>query len=604
MKEKREPQLDAAPSSQPPSNSAPETWDEGKDMTAFQWREELARAHSAQLEAELLLDSKTESLWRANKQLQEFAVGLEQRINERTNELRRARDQALAAEHDLKAAKDAADEANRAKSDFLANMSHEIRTPLAAIVGYADLLSGIEFEDKQHDAWIGHLRLNAEHLMTLIGDVLDLSKIEAGRLEMDLQPVYLAEELMHVVAMLEPQVLEKGLHFELKASGELPPVITTDTIRLRQILLNLGSNAVKFTQEGRIWIEAELTDHVPPRLLLSVGDTGDGISREYLEEIFRPFHQIAPNSKNGRAGTGLGLDISRKLTRGLGGQLSVQSQLGVGSVFRVTLPLTNTELERREKLRPQRPAGRQIPSAPVVSDELNQLEVIIVDDGPDNRRILTLMLERSGALVRSFSSGEDLLAHLSGEVAAVRIPGTILMDLQMPGIDGFETTRALRKRGVQTPIIATSVDASPETRERARQAGVDDYLSKPVLQRDLVSKILQLRRRGRGATRTPPPMSRKADDNALPDWIVAQYVVSLREHLQALTAVEARGDTRSQRLISHRLAGSGTSYGFPRITACAKAFERVLDAGAAPTAVNAALSDLVAALEDASAHTS
>ena len=218
---------------------------ESEDKSEARWARELARAHSARLEAELLLDSKSESLWQANRQLQEFAVGLEQRVNERTSELRAARDQALRAECEVKAAKELAERANRAKSDFLANMSHEIRTPLAAIMGYADLLSGVDFEEPQHLAWIRYLRLNAEHLMTLIGDVLDLSKIEAGCLEVELQPVYLAEELLNVVAMLEPQAHEKGLHFELHAPQDLPPLITTDAIRLRQILLNLGSNAVK-----------------------------------------------------------------------------------------------------------------------------------------------------------------------------------------------------------------------------------------------------------------------------------------------------------------------------------------------------------------------
>jgi signal transduction histidine kinase/DNA-binding NarL/FixJ family response regulator len=369
----------------------------------------------------------------------------------------------------LAAAKEMAESASRAKSEFLANMSHEFRTPLNGILGYTQLLArDASMTAEQVDALHAVGRCG-EHLLTLINDVLDLARIEAGRMEADLVSFDLDEVLRTVSDVARIRALQGGLAYAFETSTPLPRHVSADERKLRQILLNLLGNAVKFTTRGAVRLRVSATplanDH--SRLVFEVEDSGPGIPAAQLERIFEPFHQL---SQAGHAveGSGLGLSISRNLARLMGGEITVRSTPGQGSTFTLALEVRVLAagpvrgLDRRDDI-----AGYLGPVR----------RVLIADDRSDNRQVLSRLLRPLGFDVVEVSNGADALRS-----AEIQRPDVILMDLVMPVLDGFEAIRQLRQRPdlAQVPVIGMSASAFAHTRQQSLAAGCNDFIPKPV----------------------------------------------------------------------------------------------------------------------------
>ncbi|HPP53401.1 MAG TPA: ATP-binding protein, partial [Thermoguttaceae bacterium] len=427
---------------------------------------------------------------RAGDQLQEYAAALK-KANETSEELRTA-----------------AELANRAKSEFLANMSHEIRTPMTAILGYADLLADSLQQPDQKEA-VEIIKRNGRHLLALINDILDLSKIEAGKLSLELSVCSLQSLFAEVVSMMRVAAQSKGLALKLKYSSPVPQTIRTDPVRFRQILVNLVGNAVKFTESGEVCIQVRCIDPEGPnpRLQYEVSDTGIGVTEEHLSRLFHPFQQADASTTRRFGGTGLGLTISKRLVDALGGEIAVRSVLGEGTTFTVTIPTGPLEgvpfLEHPTETGvfqapPTATSGHCPPPTPQIQ---LHCRILLAEDGEDNQRLIRFLLERLGAEVEVVENGQMVLQKIFGDSQSVEggvgsaSPGgrfdLILLDMQMPLLDGYETVRRLRRGGYTGPVIALTAHAMKEDRERCLQAGCNDYLPKPIDRESFYVTVVQ-----------------------------------------------------------------------------------------------------------------
>lgn len=378
-------------------------------------------------------------------------------------------------ERDLEQAKIAAEAASKAKSEFLANMSHEFRTPLNGILGYAQILLRDPALTPQQHKGVRVIQRSGDHLLTLISDVLDLSKIEAGKLELEPQEFSLTASLQNLVEIMRLRASEKGIAFEYDEDANLPCAVYGDEKRLRQVLLNLLGNAVKFTERGLVNFRViRLTGNM---IRFEVEDTGIGIPNEQLEQIFLPFEQIKHATRS-QEGTGLGLSISLRLVRMMGSLLHVRSVVGSGSTF-----WFDVELPPLQAALPSAAPARKVIG---ISGQVAPL--LVVDDVETNRHLLRDMLAPLGFAVIEAASGQEALA-----LARAARPALILMDLMMPEMDGFETTRRLREDETlrDIPIIAVSADAFEQARERSLTAGCQEYLVKPVSEAQLCECLRQ-----------------------------------------------------------------------------------------------------------------
>ena len=390
---------------------------------------------------------------------------------------------------ELSQAKAAAESASQAKSDFLANMSHEIRTPMAAILGYVDILLRQVSEPDDVEC-LRVIQRNGVHLLEIINDILDLSKIEAGRLQLETVPVSLEQVLGEVMSLMNVRAAEKNLPLTLEFDGPVPKEIQSDPTRLRQILMNLLGNAIKFTEEGSVALRARLLDD---RLLqISVHDTGIGIAEEHLGHLFQAFSQADTSVTRRFGGTGLGLVISRKLIEMLGGSIEVESQPGGGSTF--TFTVATGDLLGVDRVAGGPVALRSAPEEPSPASlpDLSGLSVLVVDDRRDIRYLVQSYLEEAGASVETGGDGQAALDHLQRT-----IPDVLVLDMQMPRLDGYSTARELRQRGFSLPILALTASAMKYDRDLCLQAGCDSYLSKPVERGALLRQVDLLARRGK-----------------------------------------------------------------------------------------------------------
>jgi signal transduction histidine kinase len=406
----------------------------------------------------------------------------------------------------LQAANTRADAANLAKTQFLANMSHEIRTPMTAILGFADLLREQCGDRPTAVQSLDVIRRNGEHLLEVINDVLDLSKIESGRMLVEKIECSPAEIALEVHSLLNLRAQEKGLLFEVQLDPGLPRSIRTDPTRLRQILLNLASNAIKFTPRGSVVLALGPKAGDPRTLELAVRDTGIGLSPEQLAGLFQPFTQADATTTRNFGGSGLGLAISQRLAQLLGGTLSAESQLEVGSTFRLLLDLEPTsnesgpppaELLRAGLPQPLEPAGESPEEERAAeSESLVGCRVLLAEDGPDNQRLFALVLRHAGALVTLVDNGRAAVDAAMAALHAGRPFQVILMDMQMPQLDGFEATRLLRSRGYRLPIVALTAHALDSEREKCRVAGCDEFAAKPIDQQRLLALVARHARQG------------------------------------------------------------------------------------------------------------
>lgn len=384
----------------------------------------------------------------------------------------------------------AAEAATRAKSEFLANMSHEIRTPMTAILGYAELLLENMKRPEDIEATMT-IKRNGDHLLQLINDILDLTKIEAGKMEIEPCDCLPAAIVADVVSLMRVRTEAKKLALDIQLSGPIPETIRTDPLRLRQILINLLGNAIKFTELGSIrltvWMETD--DDGSHRMRFDVTDTGIGMAENQIDSLFQPFTQCDASTSRKFGGTGLGLAISKRLAEMLGGGIEVKSTPDLGSTFSATVatgPLQNVRMidkvdkaasptyDSPEKKKPPKILGCRL---------------LLVEDGPDNQRLISFVLKRAGAEVVLAENGQEALDIVQGAQPHGNPFDLILMDMQMPILDGYEATRRLRTEGFNNPIIALTAHAMSGDREKCIEAGCNDYLSKPIDRPALIETV-------------------------------------------------------------------------------------------------------------------
>ncbi|QDT28267.1 Autoinducer 2 sensor kinase/phosphatase LuxQ [Gimesia panareensis] len=408
------------------------------------------------------------------------------KLDEYVERLKQSRREMKRKDFQLKSAMSIVERANQAKSEFLANMSHEIRTPMTAILGYTDILKENPGNHENLEL-IEIIQNNGSHLLQVINDILDLSKIEMGDFEVRKVRCSPIRILQEVIDEYQPRASQKGLSLQAHYQESLPETIQTDPGRLKQVLANLVSNAVKFTSEGRIELEVRMCSQSRQDRILqfSVADTGIGIPAEKLKHIFEPFTQADSSTSRNYGGTGLGLTLSHKLVQLLGGNLRVQSALNRGSVFSVTLNVgSEVDLQAGQELG-FRFNSENADSGLSAEENLqlrreNQGTILLVDDTPEIRRLFTYLLNKMGLEVKTASNGKEAVEQVNAAVEQNKAFDLILMDMQMPVMSGYEAVQLLREQEIQIPVIAITAHALVSDREKCLTAGCTDYLSKPV----------------------------------------------------------------------------------------------------------------------------
>ena len=530
-------------------------------------------------------------------------------------------------EDELHKAKDAADAANRANSAFLANMSHEIRTPMTAILGYADLMlsENVGRTTREHVAVI---KRNGEHLLNVIGDILDLSKIEAEKLQIEPTRCSPVQVVAEVASLMRTQAAAKQLNLKTELAQPLPETVLTDPLRLRQVLVNLVGNAIKFTDQGEVRIAVRLTsDSGRSRLCFDVTDTGIGMSEEQVGKLFKPFSQVDNSSTRKFGGTGLGLCISKHLAEALGGSIEVRSEPGKGSTFSVMIdpgPLDGTHMIQNA----QEALLDRLPSATAATPDKIVLHgrILLAEDGLDNQRLIAMLLRNAGAHVTAVENGQlaveaALAAREAGEPFDV-----ILMDMQMPVMDGYEATRQLRKQGYTGPIVALTAHAMAEDCQKCLDAGCNDYLPKPFQHRALLkmaARHIAAEKEAKppmpddakpsvasGRTHNDSPDSSTSESNAnttIPaafvyshlaadldlDELVDLFVQNMPDRINVLDTQAKSRDWNQLAETAHQIKGAAGCYGFDEITPCAARLEAAAREAQQEEQILSALDELI-----------
>jgi CheY-like chemotaxis protein/anti-sigma regulatory factor (Ser/Thr protein kinase) len=496
---------------------------------------------------------------------------------------------------ELGKAKEKAEAANRAKSDFLANMSHDIRTPMNAILGFTDLLRrGYGKDEKDARKYLETIYSSSKHLLDLINDILDLSKVEAGALEVE-QIACAPHLLIHeVVTVLGVKAREKGITLAFNAEGMVPATIHSDPTYLRRIVTNLVGNAVKFTENGGVSVTLRLIEsNGEPQIAIDVSDTGIGIPPEHLESMFDPFSQADSSVTRRFGGTGLGLTISRRLARAMGGNITASSKVGKGSTF--TMTVSTGSLSGVGLLNPSEilAAGTDGEVEEQTRWRFPSARILVVDDAPENRELLTLLLGDSGLRVDEAGNG-----RAGVEKARRNSYDLILMDMQMPVMDGFTATRILRADGLTIPIIALTANAMKDSEREVLEAGCSGIQTKPInideLMQTLADTLGGTRLNNGPSDKTPArpvaslpvahlpvtgPIRSRLANIARIRSTVRKFAHRLDEKLPVLQRAFDTGDFRELAALAHWLRGSASTVGYDVFAQPALELEQAAEAG-------------------------
>lgn len=531
---------------------------------------------------------------RNEEQLRNYAAALE-KANRTLEELNRS-----------------AQAATRAKSEFLANMSHEIRTPMSAILGYVQLLLSEQGLDRAPPHRIEALRTierNGQYLLALINDILDLSKIEAGKFQTERIACSPAELLAEVVGLMQVRADAQKLPLRLEFATPIPATIHSDPTRLRQILVNLVGNAVKFTSKGEVRLVARLVEppgQSRPNLAFDVIDTGIGMSDDQIQRLFQPFNQADSSTSRTFGGTGLGLAICKRLAEMLGGEISVVSALGRGSTFTLSLAIDPFDPEA-VVTRPIADSGRNAAGGrlPPLQNQVLRAEnasdaqpaprrVLLAEDTPDLQALASALLVAAGAAVTAVENGEQAVRAVMAAAGDGHPFDIVLMDMQMPVLDGYEATRRLRAEGYPGPIVALTAHAMAGDRQKCLQAGCDGYLSKPIDPDALAAVLGELPPSERHAVSeytAPEPLhlagEQESDEILVSEYadrpaiarILGTFVQRLTERAAAMQSALEREDCEELKRLAHQLKGAAGSYGYPSLSVAAKDLQEQVEQG-------------------------
>jgi two-component system, sensor histidine kinase len=524
---------------------------------------------------------------------------LEEQVAARTNELQ-------TVNAGLTTAMSRAEAANRAKSEFLANMSHEIRTPMTAILGYSDVMLDPKRTLSDRADCLQVIRRNAQHLLELINDILDISKIEADKMTVERIPAELPRIIVDVSSMLRPRAMNKGLSLRVDFDGAIPLEIATDPLRLKQVLMNVVGNAIKFTDHGEVTMRVRCQrDGQSSRILFDISDTGIGMTPEQIERLFQPFMQADGSMTRKYGGTGLGLAISKRLVALMGGEISVTSEIGRGSTFSIAIDggdLSKTQLldDLCESMLAPAPYVDQV-------DDLRLLgRILLAEDGIDNQHLISMHLTAAGAEVVVAENGRIAVDKLREEKFDL-----VLMDMQRPILDGYGAASELRRRGFDIPIIALTAHAMVGDREKCIAAGCTDYTTKPI-DRDLLLRTVAKHLKNKQASAPVVAEAKPVEAPAAPVKIAAApaaptsaaaanamqqavnaFIGRLPERVDKLVSLARESDLAELGRMVHQLKGAGSGYGFPQITQRAGRAEQLIKTGAAVDDVRAGVDELI-----------
>jgi len=489
---------------------------------------------------------------------------LEKSFNEMKDSLKKINNEKAAFSDQLQDSNKRLELATKAKSAFLANMSHEIRTPLTSIVGFSEEIATNDRLNEEDKKSLGYIVRSGKHLRKVINDILDISKIEAGKMEVENIEFSLFELINDIKSMLSLQAQEKGLDLKIDCTFPLPDIIFTDFTKLKQILINLIYNAIKFTHKGSIHVQVSM-ENENNKLVISITDTGIGMSEAEVENIFDAFSQADSSTTRKYGGTGLGLSISNLMAEKLGGSLVVNSKPGEGSQFILSVDSNVTDKTNYIYEMPEDNSTEHIISSVLSTPSLTG-RILLAEDNPNNQALISLLINKTGAQVDIVENGEQAVTQaLAGNYDLV------LMDMQMPIMDGLEATDMLRKSSFNKPVIAITANARKEDIDKCKQAGCNDFLSKPIDReaffQTLVEHLMQ------DATNDDTSYDELLEDEK---QLRKLFVSGLPLTLENINTAFSSGDDAKLAKLMHELKGMGGTFGFPEITINVAELENIL----------------------------